>query len=130
MAALTFSTNATQLIVGGKTFHAKDQFKKLGGKWTGSAWSLPLAADTPENRAFLESAAVLSATLERSDEAGKRAYAKSPAGMAAAAAQNVKYAHGRGWTCCGEAYVMDVTRGHVGCLEHGFFVKGILRTGD
>ena len=128
--SLIFTPNPEALIITGKTFHAKEQIKELGGRWSGSAWSLPLNADTPENRAFLESAAVLGATVERSDAAAKRAYAKSDAGIAEAKAINLHYAKGCGWTCCDKAYVMDVGRGHVGCIEHGFFVKGRRRTGD
>ena len=128
--SLIFTPNPNALIVTGKTFHAKEQFKALGGNWTGSAWSLPLNADTPENRAFLQSSAMLGITVERSDAAAKRAYAKSADGKAEKAAINLHYAKGCGWTCCDSAYVMDIDRGHVGCREHGFFVKGRLRTGD
>jgi len=128
--SLIFTPTASAVIVTGKTFHAKEQLKALGATYSNGAWSLPLTTDTPENRAFLESAATLSITVERSDAAAKRAYAKSPAGIAEAKASNLQYAKSRGWTCCDAAYVMDLNRGHVGCFDHGFFVKGILRTGD
>jgi len=128
--SLIFTPTPDALIISGKTFHAKEQIKRLGGKWSGSLWTLPLDADTPENRAFLESAAMLSIVTERFDAAAERAYAKSPAGKAEKAANDFRYAKWRGWTCCDEAYVMDIDRGHVGCNEHGFFVKGRLRTGD
>jgi len=126
--SLIFTPTATAVIVTGKTFHAKELLKKLGASYSNSTWSLPIASDTPENRAFLESAAILSITVERSDAAAKRAYAKSPAGIAEAKVANLQYAKSRGWTCCHAAYVMDFNRGHVGCHTHGFFVKGRLRS--
>lgn len=130
MPALSFTVTPTSLIVAGKTFHTKQHLKDLGGKYSNGTWSLPLNADTLENRAFLESAAVLGVTVERSDAAAVRAYAKSPAGIAERKTADLAYAKSRLWTCCQAAYVMDLSRGHVGCHEHGFFVKGCLRTGD
>jgi hypothetical protein len=128
--SLIFTPSPTALIVTGKTFHAKEHLKKLGGKWTNGSWSLPLNADTPINRADLEAAATEAITAEKLVNAAQRAYAKSPAGIAAAAAADFQIARRAGWTCCDAAYVMDVGRGHVGCHTHGFHKRGILYTGD
>ena len=121
--SLVFTINDKSLIVTGKTFHAKEHLKSLGGKWSGSAWSLPLDADTPENRAALEGTVTLGTTMQKAADKAVRDYADSPSAK-------FQYAKSRGWTCCDKANVMDAQRGHVGCFEHGFHVKGILRTGD
>jgi len=128
--SLTFSTNANGLIVNGATFHIKEMLKLYGAKWNGSAWVLSIDIDSPYLRNELQDAATKRLNAELAEDRAARAYAKSPEGIAARAAAELEYAHGRRWTCCEKAYVMDIDSGHVGCHEHGFFVKGRLRTGD
>jgi hypothetical protein len=128
--SLIFTPSPTALIVTGKTFHAKDELKKFGGKWSNGSWSLPLNADTPYNRAVMNSAAARGIVADKAEAARLRAYAKSPKGIAEATSAQLNYCRNMGWTCCDKAYLMDIDRGHIGCHEHGFFVKGILRTGD
>ncbi len=123
-------TEGPLLTVTGRTFHIKDRLKELRGRWSNGAWQLPLTANTEETRKSLNAAAEEAYLAEKLVNQAQRAAAKSSAGIAATAAQDLKDAKSRGWTCCEKAYVMDVNRGHVGCHEHGFFVKGILRTGD
>ena len=123
MNQLTFTTNETSLIVGGATFFIKETLKLHGAKWDPQlgAWSLPIALDSSSLRLDFN---VLAAKRHNED------VAKSKADRAATPATNLALAKARGWTCCEAAYVMDIKRGHVGCHEHGFFVKGILRTGN
>jgi hypothetical protein len=128
--SLAFTITPSALIVSGKTFHVKEHLKKLGGKWATNAWSLPLNADTPVNRADLEAAATEAITAEKLVNAAARAYAKSPAGIAAATAAELQFARRAGWTCCDDARVVDYKRGHCSCLTHGLHVKGRLYTGD
>jgi hypothetical protein len=128
--SLTFTTTNDTLIVTGKTFYAKDELKKFGGKYSTGSWTLPLNADSPANRAIINSAVAKGIETEKAAAKARRDYAKTPAGIAYELAAQLKSAKSRGWTCCDKAYVMDITKGHTGCNEHGFFVKGILRTGD
>ena len=128
--SLIFTITPVALIVTGKTFHAKEHLKKLGGKWTNGSWSLPLNADTPQNRADCEAVVAEAITAEKLVNAAQRAYAKSPAGIAAATAAELQFARRAGWTCCDDARVVDYKRGHCSCLTHGFHVKGRLYTGD
>ena len=123
MNQLTFTTNETSLIVGGATFFIKETLKLHGAKWDPQlgAWSLPIAVDSPGLRMDFEE---LVRKRRRED------LAKSKADRLEAPTMNLAFAKASGWTCCEAAYVMDIKRGHVGCHDHGFFVKGILRTGD
>ncbi len=132
MPSLSFKTHQDSLIVSGKTFQIKETLKLHGAKWNPDlgAWAIPLTLDSPWLREELEGIATERIASEKAGLKAQRDYAKSPAGIAATAASELQYAHGRGWTCCEKAYVVNVGRGTVGCLEHGFFVKGILRTGD
>ena len=123
-------TEGPLLTVTGRTFHIRDKLKELRGRWSNGAWQLPLAANTEDTRQSLNAAAEEAYLAEKLVNQAQRAAAKSSAGIAATAAQNLQYAKSRGWTCCDKAYVMDMGRGHVGCHEHGFFVQGRLRTGD
>ena len=123
-------TEGPLLTVTGRTFHIKDKLKELRGRWSNGAWQLPLTANTEEMRQSLNAAAEEAYLAEKLVNQAQRAAAKSPAGIAATAAQNLQRAKSLRWTCCKNAYVIDMNRGHVGCHEHGFFVKGILRTGD
>lgn len=128
--SLTFSTNAKELIVNGGTFYIKEMLKLHGAKWNGSTWVLSIDLDSQGLRNELQDAATKRRDAELADDRAARAYAKSPEGIAAKAAADLEYAHQRRWTCCEKCYVMDIDRGHVGCHEHGFFVKGRLHTGD
>ena len=132
MPSLLFKTHQESLIVSGKTFHIKETLKLHGAKWNHSlgAWAIPIILDSPDLRAELEAIATERIVEDKAQLRAKRLFTKTPDGIAARTAQQLQYAHGRGWSCCESAYVMDSDRGHVGCLEHGFFVKGILRTGD
>ena len=136
MPFLNFTTNDTHLIVKGKSYYIREMLKLHGAKWNPDvgAWTLSILLDSPGLRQdFEETAANLTAKAkaEEAAEAKKlRDYAKSPEGIAEKRASDLTYAKSRLWTCCDNAYVMDLGRGHVGCHEHGFFVKGRLRTGD
>lgn len=130
MSHLIFTPSSTAFAVTGKTFHAKEHLKKLGGKWTNGSWSLPLNADTPQNRIDLEAIVTEAVMAEKLINATKRAFNKSPAGIAEASAADLSYAKSCHWTCCDNAYVLNIKSGHVGCHTHGSFIKGILYTGD
>jgi hypothetical protein len=124
--SLIFTPSPTALIVTGKTFHAKEHLKKLGGKWTNGSWSLPPEADTPQNRTELQAIVTEATTAEKLINAAKRAHAKSPAGIA----EELQYAIKQGWACCAQAQIVDAARQHCSCLTHGFHKRGILYTGD
>jgi hypothetical protein len=132
MNQLTFMTNASSLIVGGATFFIKETLKLHGAKWDPQfgSWSLPIAVDSPGLRMDFEELVTKRRNEDKVKSKADRAAAKTPAAIAALNARNLAAAAARGWTCCENAYVMDNDRGHVGCNDHGFFVKGILRTGD
>jgi len=132
MPFLSFKIHQNSLIVSGKTFQIKESLKLHGAKWNPDlgAWAIPVTLDSPHLREDLELIATERIAAEKADLRAQREYAMSPEGIAATAASDLQYAHARGWTCCEKAYAIDISRGHVGCLEHGFFVKGILRTGD
>lgn len=136
MPALNFSTNETNLIVGGNTFHIKEMLKLHGARWNHhiGAWTMSILLDSPGLRQDFEEAVIVrtaaAKAIERAEAKKLRDYAKSPEGIAQQKAADLCYAKSRLWTCCDNAYVMDVARGHVGCHEHGFFKKGNLYTGD
>jgi hypothetical protein len=136
MPFLNFSTNETQMIVAGHTYIIKEMLKLHGALWNHemSAWTLSVALDTPGLRQDFEKAAAERWAANRAADALERKrlrdYEKSPEGIAEKKAHQLNYCRNMGWACCDNCYLMDIKRGHVGCHEHGFFVKGILYTGD
>jgi len=140
MPSLFFNTDNNALIVTGKTFHAKEHLKALGGKYSNGTWSLPLNADTPQNRTDLEAIATEQMTAEKAARAAERAYAKSPEGIQAArdaekAAVKAAFEAGTYWICCENCEVVDWNKKHTYCLPcgydgNGFRKAGALYTGD
>lgn len=45
---LVFTKNASNLVISGKTFYAKEAIKAVGGRWDSStsSWSLPAHLDS------------------------------------------------------------------------------------
>jgi hypothetical protein len=83
---LSFKTIHTYLVIGGKTFHAKELIKGFGGKWDPimNAWLVPSKLDNDSFRkdlqyktSFAEATAKLKEKMKR---AAARTHATSPEG--------------------------------------------------
>jgi hypothetical protein len=139
MPSLSFTLVDTGVLVSGKTFNIKDRLKEVG-RWNGSSWSVPAAADTPELREELEALASQKKAEELAANKAARIHAASPEGKAAAAADEKRrikaaVAAGSTWICCNDCQVIDWVRQHTSCQTcavdgNSFRVRGNIRTGD
>jgi hypothetical protein len=152
---LTFSKIQTYLVIGGKTFYAKEAIKTLGGKWdpiTGS-WMLPVHLDSEMLRKDLQEKALAieaeTKTKEKQKRMAERTYALSSESVAAAAAlqrqtilkclEEKKKTGAFHWICCENCKVIDWRRMHTSCdtcvvdcglYKNTFRVRGMIYTGD
>ena len=152
---LSFTRGQTNLIIGGKTFYAKESIKALGGKWDSHSvsWTLPIEIDTENLRRELEEASTSAkkAIKKKGKEERKaqKAYEASPEGIDAAADAKretvrrcfeEKQATGAyWWLCCWECEVVDWKRHHTSCMKcaewdgyswNSFRINGSIFTGD
>lgn len=152
---LSFTKNATHLVVTGKTFLIKEELKILGGRWdpAGSAWILPVHLDSEYLRTELNNKLKDTATAERGQSmmtiAAIKAYAQSPQGKAEAklaaearvlwALDQKKKTGAYHWICCEKCEVINWTRKHTSCQAcaewsgqswNTFCVNGRRYTGD
>lgn len=152
---LTFIRSQTSLIIGGKTFYAKESIKALGGKWDSYSfsWTLPIEIDTENLRRELEEASKSAEKAikkkERDQRKAEKEYAASPEGMAAAVAakkatvrrcfEEKQKTGAYWWLCCAECEVVDWKRKHTDCMKcaewdgycwNSFRVNGSIFTGD
>jgi len=151
---LSFHTTDTYLLVGGKTFYAKEAIKSHGGKWDphSCSWSIPLAIDSPEFRSALQEEAnaleKAQKAKERLERKALREYAASPEGIEAAAEAERKRVRRcfeqdkKGvywWLCCADCKVIDWHKKHTSCMKcaewdgycwNSFRVNGSIFTGD
>lgn len=142
MSRITISREATQLILSGKTFDAKEAIKAFGGKWNPArrVWTLPLEADSDELRAHLGARTM--AEQETAEDAMKAAAAAAVAAVEAvfeaqrakAAKQAAKLERQRAaekervrlcvesgnywWICCENCEVIDWNKRHTSCRVH------------
>lgn len=151
---LVFTQSGEKLVVGGKTFYAKDAIKSHGGKWDSqsSSWTIPLDKDSPEFRIALqlEANALEKAqkSKERLERKALREYAASQEGIEAAAEverKRVRWCFEQDktgaywWLCCAECKVIDWHKKHTSCVKcaewdgycwNSFRVNGSIFTGD
>ena len=142
--ALSFTTNGPTLVISGKTFHAKEAIKALGGKWNpaSSSWTLPLSCDTEEIRLSLNQLVIASVKKEKDEKKALEAFDKSPEGKAFNEAKRIegirhmlkqKELTGQfHWICCEDVVIVGSSRRgqHTNCKTHGFCVNGFRFTGD
>jgi hypothetical protein len=146
---------ASQLVLGGKTYDVKDAIKALGGHWNPArrVWTLPLHLDTDETRARLgalsrneqevldfATAAAFAAAEEMMAKQRAKAALKA-AKLRAAEKLRVQECVASGnypWICCDKCEVIDWDNRHTSCLAHAhwdgqswccFRVNGTLYTG-
>lgn len=145
---LNFKTIHTYLVIGGKTFHAKEVIKSFGGKWDPimNAWLMPSIHDNEEFRKTLQYKASVAENTAKLEEkmkrAAARAHASTPAGIAEAAAkakalvleclEMKKKTGAYSWICCEDCVVIDWRRQTTSCntCGHTFRARGMVYTGD
>ena len=141
---LSFKTIQTYLAIGGKTFHAKEVIKRLGGKWDPvmNMWLVPADLDNDTFRKSLQHKASIAENTAKLNEKMKRAAAKSPAGIAQANAkakarvveclEMKKKTGAYSWICCEDCIVIDWRRQTTSCTTCGytFRARGMVYTGD
>jgi hypothetical protein len=141
---LSFKTIQTYLAIGGKTFHAKEVIKRLGGKWDPvmNMWLVPADLDNDTFRKSLQHKASIAENTAKLNEKMKRAAAKSPSGIAEANAkakalvlkclEMKKKTGAYSWICCEDCIVIDWRRQTTSCTTCGytFRARGMVYTGD
>jgi hypothetical protein len=154
---LVFKKTDKNIVISGKTFYARDAIKSAGGKWDPmtQSWTISNSV-SPEVLKGLEEAAKEEAKKEKNARKVERdasraatAYALTPLGIAERAEaerrriawcleQKAKTGEYH-WICCEKVRVTDWARQHTWCNAcgadygthiEGFFVRGLLRTGD
>ena len=144
MPVLSFTVSDNQMMVSGKTFHAKEALKAACAKWSSekSSWILPMAAFTQDLKESLTQMVmdVVASEKAAAKTAAKAvvAYEASPEGrkarLLAALAQKAKTG-AFCWICCEQCTVMDWQRQHTSCQVHSHDgntvrVRGAIYTGD
>ena len=149
---LSFKTIQTYLAIGGKTFHAKEVIKSLGGKWDPImyAWLLPSAHDNEEFRKTLqhkasvaENAAKLNMEMKHEAEAkamAERQHLADAEKMVPPEAkarvieclEMKKKTGAYSWICCEDCTVINWQRQTTCCTTCGytFRARGMVYTGD
>ena len=141
---LSFKTIQSYLAIGGKTFHAKEVIKRLGGKWDPvmNAWLVPADLDNETFRKSLQHKASIAENTAKLNEKMKRAAAKSAAGIAEAHAkakarvveclEMKKKTGAYSWICCEDCTVINWQRQTTSCTTCGytFRARGMVYTGD
>jgi len=147
---LIFTKTDKNTVITGKTFYAKEAIKAAGGKWdpTTNRWIISGDVNLWVLKG-IEEAAKDSLKKEKDDAAQAAAFARSPAGIAAAVAEERKHIlaclaqkkkdGSYNWICCEKCEVIDWKRQHTSCqacVEWGgqgwntFRVRGSIYTGD
>ena len=152
---LDFTKNASNLVISGKTFYAKEAIKAEGGRWDSStsSWTLPVHLDSEMLRKDLTEKAVTAEKetkkKEKDAKAQERAYARTPEGIAAAkeaqrlrvldCLEQKKKTGAYYWICCEKCEVIDWQRMFTSCdacavdcglYKNTFRVRGSIFTGD
>ena len=136
---LAFNKTQTHLVIGGKTFYAKEAIKAVGGSWDPStySWNLPVHLDSTTLRNDLEAKGKEVYEEERKKKkeekqkekqrlVAQRIYDATPEGIAqkkakekeavlAALEQNKKNGAFH-WICCEQCEVIDWGRKHTSCM--------------
>lgn len=152
---LEFKKTDTNLVIGGKTFYAREAIKALGGRWDGRerVWTLPVHIDSEMLRKDLivktTEREKVEKKKEREEAAAHKAWVASPEGKAAAAEaqkerilaclEEKKKTGNFHWICCEKCEVIDWGRRHTSCKAcadwsgqswNTFCVNGRRYTGD
>jgi len=152
---LAFNKTQSHLVISGRTFHAKEAIKAVGGKWdpSTSSWNLPVHLDSEVLRKDLMEKANATEKAEKKKEkdakAAARAYALTPEGIAEAktaakarvlwALEQKKTNGSYHWICCEHCEVIDWGRQFTSCdpcgsdcglYKNTFRVRGSIFTGD
>jgi hypothetical protein len=134
---LSFKTIQTYLAIGGKTFHAKEVIKRLGGKWDPvmNAWLVPADLDNETFRKSLQHKASIAENTAKLNEKMKRAAAKAHANAKALVLECLEMKKKTGaysWICCEDCIVIDWRRQTTSCTTCGytFRARGMVYTGD
>jgi hypothetical protein len=133
--SLYMTREETQLVISGKTFHAKEAIKELGGRWDAARriWALPLEMDTEETRIRLGT--IKQSLVLREDERRPAATKNLELVKWCLANKTGKYS----WVCCEQCEILDLKKGHISCKAHAhwdgqswcsFRIFGSLYTGN
>jgi hypothetical protein len=134
---LSFKTIQTYLAIGGKTFHAKEVIKRLGGKWDPvmNMWLVPADLDNDTFRKSLQHKASIAENTAKLNEKMKRAAAKAHANAKALVLECLEMKKKTGaysWICCEDCTVINWQRQTTSCTTCGytFRARGMVYTGD
>lgn len=147
---LVFSKTEQNIVIGGKTFYAKEAIKSAGGNWDAEKRCWTISRDVnPEILKELEEVAKEAVKKEKHEKKTAMAFAKSPEGIAkheederlriASCLEQKKKDGSFHWLCCENVKVINWSRQHTSCKAcatwsgqswNTFRVRGSIFTGD